>query len=132
MGNRSRHSYRPPPTPKQPDRLVTFYSRSSSSPASGLRRSPPRSLRWTAGNAPGPATSKPCRRACPRSSGLICERSPKWRAVVLEVIGDGLVLPPLDEEAGRPVVAEPDSFHPALLPQDDGEPGAAIELFALD
>src|SRR4051794_27285075 len=57
---------------------------------------------------------------------------PEVEGRVLEVIGDGLVLTPLDEEAGRPVVAEPDSFHPALLPQDNGEPGAAIEWLALD
>src|SRR5688572_10814591 len=49
---------------------------------------------------------------------------PEVEGGVLEEGGDGFVCTSLDVEAGPPVIAEPQPFHLALLPQDDGEPGA--------
>src|SRR4051794_14404347 len=46
--------------------------------------------------------------------------APEVDGGVLEVVGDGLVVAVLEEEAGLPVVAEPQPLGLALLPQHDG------------
>src|SRR5262249_40798382 len=57
---------------------------------------------------------------------------PEVEGRVLEVLGDVRVSAPLEEEAGLPVVAEPEPLDLGLLAQDDGEPGTAFDLLALD
>ena len=56
--------------------------------------------------------------------------APEMKGCVQEFLGDGLVLTPLDEEAGLPVVAEPQALHLPFLPEDDGEPEAIFDLLA--
>src|SRR4051812_354885 len=57
---------------------------------------------------------------------------PEVKGRVLKVVGHGLVIALLQEEAGLPVVTEPQALGLSLLAQDHGEPGTAFPWLALD